>query len=64
MVWADTVQSFVMFAGIVSASIKATVDVGGVNRVVEAVERGQRNTLWKYELRVKLQLVLTMVSDI
>jgi len=47
VVWTDTLQSFVMFAGIVSACIKATVEVGGINKVLEALERGQRNTLWK-----------------
>jgi len=47
VVWTDTLQSFVMFAGIVSACIKATIEVGGVKSVIEAVERGQRNTMLK-----------------
>jgi len=47
VVWTDTFQTFIMFAGVVSAFVKATVDVGGVKSVIEALERGQRNTLWK-----------------
>jgi len=47
VVWTDTLQTFVMFAGVLSACIKATVEVGGVKNVIEALQRGQRNTLWK-----------------
>jgi len=47
VVWTDTLQTFIMFVGVVSACIKAAVDVGGMKNVVEALQRGQRNTLWK-----------------
>jgi len=47
VVWTDTLQTFIMLVGVISACIKATVDVGGATNVVEALQRGQRHTFWK-----------------
>lgn len=47
VVWTDTLQTFIMLAGVLSSIIKATLDIGGVQNVVEAVERGQRQTITK-----------------
>lgn len=47
MIWTDTVQAGIMVGGSIAVFIKATIIVGGLDNVWEAVERGERNTIWK-----------------
>ena len=47
MVWTDTLQSFIMIAGVVAAIIKSTIVVGGFENVVDALDRGGRLNAFK-----------------
>jgi len=47
VVWTDTMQTFIMFFGMLAAFIKSIVAVGGVHNVIQALERGERQTIFK-----------------
>ena len=47
VIWTDTLQSGIMMAGSVAVLIKTTMEVGGVNKVSEAVIEGGRDTMWE-----------------
>nr|CAB3266301.1 sodium/iodide cotransporter-like [Phallusia mammillata] len=50
VVWTDTLQTFVMLAGMVAAFIKSTSDVGGFTNVWDALERGNRHNAINFNL--------------
>jgi len=44
VVWTDTLQTVIMLVGMLAAFIKAIAFVGGMDNVVAAMERGNRQT--------------------
>uniref|UniRef100_H2Z8W9 Sodium-coupled monocarboxylate transporter 1 n=1 Tax=Ciona savignyi TaxID=51511 RepID=H2Z8W9_CIOSA len=48
VVWTDTLQSVIMLAGSIAVFIKVAILLGGTDKIWEAVERGQRNTIWDF----------------
>lgn len=47
MIWTDTLQTFIMLAGMFAVFIITLRDVGGLANVTEAINRGKRNTFLK-----------------
>ncbi|XP_039254545.2 sodium-coupled monocarboxylate transporter 2-like [Styela clava] len=49
VIWTDFLQAMIMLAGMLAVFIQTTIVVGGFGPVVEAVERGQRNNIFKFD---------------
>ena len=47
VLWADTIQSFIMVAGLVAVIIQGFMDMGGIYKVWEIAEQGGRINLDK-----------------
>ncbi|KAK0423697.1 hypothetical protein QR680_008284 [Steinernema hermaphroditum] len=50
VVWTDTLQAGVMFAGMLAVMVKGTVDVGGFHKIFEvAVDSGRYEEMWRLD---------------
>ncbi|KAK0423693.1 hypothetical protein QR680_008282 [Steinernema hermaphroditum] len=50
VVWTDTLQAGVMFAGMLAVMVKGTVDVGGFQKILEvATVSGRLDELWRFD---------------
>ena len=47
VLWADTLQCFIMLAGLLAVLIRATIDVGGIEQVWKIAKDGGRINLDK-----------------
>nr|XP_039254243.1 sodium-coupled monocarboxylate transporter 1-like isoform X1 [Styela clava] len=50
VIWTDFIQAIIMLTGMFAVFIKATIVVGGLGSISEAVERGERNNFWKFNI--------------
>ena len=46
VVWTDAIQSSIMISGVFAVLIRTTSVVGGFGKMIEAVNRGGRNTFF------------------
>jgi len=47
VIWTDTLQTFIMLAGMTAVLIFTLCDVGGATNVAKAMERGNRHTFFE-----------------
>ena len=50
VLWADTLQCAIMVAGQLAIVIQGSIRVGGLNRVWQIAEKGERLNFWSYVL--------------
>jgi len=48
VIWVDFVQAFVMIFGCVSVFVKTSVEVGGIEKIWESLENGNRTNFWTF----------------
>jgi len=48
VIWTDTFQVVMMFAGMVTVAVKGTVDAGGFSEIWQKVEASGRAEFFKY----------------
>lgn len=47
MIWTDVIQAFVMMGGLLVMFFVTLASIGGFGQVVDAIERGGRNTVFR-----------------